>query len=193
MAYNTHALHHHSLDAALNMAKEKSPGFSSTHHVSSSSFQLEWYHLYEYKPREMEAAGLTIALLPLLISAAENYNNCIGPFLRYKRFSKEAGQFIQLLDVQKVIFRNECEILLENFIEKDVAASMLSNSNHPTWHDPQLHQQLVQLLGESEEACANIINLISGRLREVEQDCRDIVAALNNGEVSVMHVPLISS
>ena len=140
----------------------------------------------------MEAVGLALALPPLLISAAENYNNCIRPFLRYKRFAKEAEQFIQLLDVQKHIFHNECGILLENFVEKDVAASMLSDFDDPTWRDPKLNQQLIQLLGESEKACTNIISLISGRLREVEQECRDIVAALNDGEVSIMHVPLIS-
>ena len=141
----------------------------------------------------MEAVGVALALLPLLISAAENYNNCVGPFSRYKRFAKEAEEFVQLLNVQRIIFRNECQILLEGLIGGEVAASMLNNPNHPSWRDPALNEQLIQLLDKSETACANIINLISGRLREVELECQDIVAVLNDGEVSIMQVPQVVS
>ena len=139
----------------------------------------------------MEAVGVVLALLPLLISAAENYNNCVGPFSRYKRFAKEAETFVQLLDVQRIIFRNECQILLESFIRGDVAASMLNNPNHPSWRDRELNRQLIELLDKSETACANIISLISGRLREVQLECQDIVAILNDSKVSNMHVSLV--
>ena len=141
----------------------------------------------------MEAVGVALALLPLLISAAENYNNCVGPFSRYKRFAKEAEKFVQLLDVQRIIFRNECQILLESLIGGDVAATMLNNPNHPSWRDIGLNQQLIQLLDKSETACVNIINLISERLREVELECQDIVATLNDSKVSNMHVSLVIS
>ena len=141
----------------------------------------------------MEAVGVALALLPLLISAAENYNNCVGPFSRYKSFAKGAEKFVQLLDVQRIIFRNECQILLESFIGGDVATTMLNNPNHPSWRDPELNRQLIQLLDKSETACANVINLINERLREVELECQDIVAILNDSKVSNIQVSLVIS
>ena len=141
----------------------------------------------------MEAVGVGLALLPLLISAAENYNNCVGPFSRYKSFATEAEKFVQKLDIQKIIFHNQCQILLESCIRGDVAATMLNNPNHPSWRDPELNQQLIQLLGRSETAYADTINLISERLREIELECQDIVAILNDSKVSNMHVSLVIS
>ena len=73
----------------------------------------------------VEAAGLALAILPLILSAAKGYDNVLGPFIRYKRFAKEAKRYSKELDVQRTIFRNECRNLLEEVIEHDAASSML--------------------------------------------------------------------
>lgn len=91
------------------------------------------------------AVGLALGVLPLLISAAEHYDDCLRPFIRYKNFVKEADRFQNLLAIQKVIFKNQCRILLEEIIEHDVASSMLndpSGANHPSWSDIELEKQL---------------------------------------------------
>jgi hypothetical protein len=46
---------------------------------------------------------------------------------------------------------------------------MLKEVKHPSWQDPDLNEKLSIQLGESRAACTNIINLIQGKLKEVEE------------------------
>ena len=115
-----------------------------------------------------EAAGLALAILPLVVSAAKRYDSVLSPFLRYKRFAKEARIYSKELEIQRTIFRNECRNLLERVIDHDAATSMLNLCSHEPWSDAHLDSQLVQQLGESWKACVAIIELIEERLIDVE-------------------------
>lgn len=128
------------------------------------------------------AVGLALGFLPLLISAAEHYDDCLRPFVRYKNFAKEADRFRHLLGVQKTIFRNQCRILLEEIIEHDVATTMLngrSGANHPSWSDVGLEEDLCKLLGDSRESCITTIEMIEERLRYIECESRDIETTID--------------
>ena len=122
------------------------------------------------------AAGLALAILPLVLSAAKGYDNIMGPFLRYKRFAKEAKMYSRELDIQRTIFRNECRNLLEEIIEHDAASGMLDSLTREIWSDHQLEDRLVQQLGESKQACVSIIELIEERLQIIECENSDFSA-----------------
>ena len=129
-------------------------------------------------------AGLALGILPLLISAAEHYDDCLRPFIRYKNFAKEADRFAHLLGVQKTIFRNQCRLLLEEIIEHDVASSMLSPSpsganHHPSWSDIDLEDQLSQLLGDSRDACVTTVEMIEERLRDIKGESQDLETTID--------------
>ena len=114
-----------------------------------------------------EIAGLALAILPVFMSAAQQYNNCLGPFSRYKRFAKEARGYYKELEIQRTIFRNECRNLLEEIVDHDEASSMLDSLNQKAWTNKKLDEQLAQQLGESLEACIAIIELIEQRLQDI--------------------------
>jgi len=133
--------------------------------------------------------GLTLGVLPLLISAAEHYDDCLRPFIRYRNFAKEADRFRHSLGIQKTIFRNQCRILLEEILEHDVAATMLngpSGANHPSWSDIELEKELCRLLGDSKGACITTIELIEERLRDIECESRDLETSIDQDQVSIM-------
>lgn len=124
-----------------------------------------------------EVVGFTLALLPLLISAAEHYDDCIRPILRYRKIVEEVHLFQRNLKVQRTIFRNQCRILLESVIEHDAAIRMLGvGSNDPSWGDVDLEEQLTEQLGASKEACATSIELINERLQSIGKESRDLQA-----------------
>jgi hypothetical protein len=52
----------------------------------------------------MEAVGLVLGILPLIISAAEHYEDAFKPFKRYKKFAPELQLYQQQLGTQKTIF-----------------------------------------------------------------------------------------
>ena len=127
------------------------------------------------------AVGLALGVLPLLISVAEHYDDCLRPFIRYKHFAKEADRFLNSLGIQKVIFGNQCRILLEEIIEHDVASRMLdgrSGLNHPSWSDIELEEQLTQLLGESRGACITTVEVIQDRLRDISNESQGLATTI---------------
>ena len=137
--------------------------------------------------------GLALGVLPLLISAAEHYADCLRPFVRYKNFSREAHRFQNLLDIQKTIFRNQCRILLEKIVEHDVASSILNGSqgaNHPSWSDVELEAQLSQLLADSRGACMTIVEMIEERLRDIEAESQDLETIIYQDYPVFHHDPI---
>ena len=114
-----------------------------------------------------EVAGLALAVLPVLMAAAQQYNDSLGPLSRYKRFAREARSYSRELEVQRTIFRNECRNLLEEVVDHDTASGMLNALDQQAWEDKKLDKQLAQLLGDSLEACITIIRLIEERLLDI--------------------------
>ena len=124
-------------------------------------------------------AGLVLGVLPLLVVAAEHYDQCFRPFVRYKKIAKEADHFRDQLNIQKTIFRNQCRLLLEQIVEHDAAARMLKGPDDPLWHDAALDAKLNQLLGESREACVAAIKIIEQRLQDIQNESEELWTALD--------------
>lgn len=60
----------------------------------------------------MAEVGIVLAVLPLVISAAENYKNVCLPFKTVRRFAPEVRLFLRKLNIQRSLFREECHLLL---------------------------------------------------------------------------------
>lgn len=120
----------------------------------------------------MSGPEFALALLPLLISAIEHYDDCFRPLTRYRKFASELNRFQQLLKIQKAIFRNQCRILLENAVSQDVANQMLTERNHLSWCDVETEKLLMEQLGSSREACVAVIELIDKRVCGIEKESR---------------------
>ena len=137
------------------------------------------------KTGEMDGFGISfgvLGLLPLIISAAEHYNDCFHPFRRYRKFGAEVDRFQQQLKIQKTIFRNQCRILLENVTRDDAAASMLGERSHTLWADPETEQQLADYLKDSRDACVSTLQLIEERLKDVEEESQGLSAILDENQ-----------
>ena len=118
----------------------------------------------------MSGAEVVLGILPLLIAAAEHWDDCIRPFKRYRKFTTEVDRFQQHLKVQNTIFRNQCRILLENVTQDDAAGQMLAEPNHPLWSDPEMERQLTSHLAESRDACHTTIELMTERLEDLHKE-----------------------
>ncbi|MCJ1479096.1 hypothetical protein MMC13_007780 [Lambiella insularis] len=127
-----------------------------------------------------EVIGIVLAILPLLVSAAEHYEDCLQPFIRYRHFSTKLEQFQQRLNIQRTIFRNEVRILLESAIEHEVAVRMLEDKTHPQWQDECLERELLKQLDTSKDAYVTVIRQIEKQLREVEKDSGELERAIDS-------------
>ena len=121
----------------------------------------------------VEAVGLALAVLPLLISTAEHYDSCLRPFQRYKHFAREADCFRHLLSIEKTKFRHECRLLPEEFVDHDVARGILSGGSPSSPGDTTLETSFTRLLGDSKEACFNVAEMIRQKLQEIEDKSQE--------------------
>lgn len=136
-----------------------------------------------------EVAGLALAILPVLMSCAKQYNSCLRCFGRYKSFTKEARNYTKDIEIQRTIFRNECRNLLEEVVDHDAAASMLNMLDQEAWASKKLDEQLVQMLGESLQACITIIGRIEEQLQDLSKESKGFTSIIEQ-EKKVFFLPM---
>jgi hypothetical protein len=117
-------------------------------------------------------AGLVLGVIPLLISAVENYEVTFQPFVTYRRHVKEVQRFTAKLDAQRAIFHNECQLLLLAVGQN--LTDILRDPNHPARHDDSLSKPLKELLGSSYGICVLTVELINDTLREVTLETKGL-------------------
>lgn len=132
----------------------------------------------------IEAVGVVLGILPLIISAAEHYETTVRPFTRFIRFAPELSSFRQQLRTQKAIFINECRLLLAALVGRAQATEMMTDHAHPSWSDDGLEREMCDQLGGSGEACVDIIKLIEAKLAIIEGESIKFQGALPTPDVS---------
>ncbi len=121
------------------------------------------------------AAGLALAILPLIVAALENYEYTFQPVIIYSsRYRKEVKKFQDQLKVENFVFRHECHLLLRDVTSDDIK-SMLDNPKHVLWSNKELEARLEGQLNECCEACISALRLIN----EVLQDIAKSTGALD--------------
>jgi hypothetical protein len=126
----------------------------------------------------VEALGLVLGIVPLMISAAEHYEDVFRPFKRYRRFAPELDIYRQLLGAQKTIFRNECRLLLASLTGGQRASEMLKQKSHASWSDSILDERLSEQLGDSAEACLDVIGIMKAKLAVVEEEAASFASVI---------------
>ena len=142
----------------------------------------------------LEVAGL---ILPLLLSAFEHWDACAKPFARYKKFKREAMDYIDSIEIERAIFDNECRCLLGNIVEPTTVSGMLESLAHSNWHSEHVDGELAKYLGDSLRGCLSIVNLINQQLQELGEDSLELSEMLqqehevrDNRPSSVTHIDM---
>jgi hypothetical protein len=118
-----------------------------------------------------EVAGFVLAVLPLLISAIEHYEDVYRPFSHYKNFEPQTKKVQQALLTERTIFRNECSRLLGSSVDGSVARAMLGDVSHAGWTDEALSSSIDRWLGDSRDGCIAAVTAIQEQLEEIERTC----------------------
>lgn len=93
----------------------------------------------------IEIAALILAILPVVISAAEHYRDGLQPLREWKRYPREVDSLYWDLKGQLCLFRNTCEVLLRSVGGEDFDASpladLLNNPEGDGWKDTRLEER----------------------------------------------------
>ncbi|KAL9632428.1 MAG: hypothetical protein Q9204_003802 [Flavoplaca sp. TL-2023a] len=82
----------------------------------------------------IETAALALAVLPLVISALEHYNDGLTPIKNFFRYKGLIQELVDDLKLQTLLLRNTCEQLLTGVVESDTElAELLDNPTSSSW------------------------------------------------------------
>jgi hypothetical protein len=112
----------------------------------------------------MSGPEIIVAVLPLMISAAEHYKTVFEPFSRYRNFNTGVQRFRDSLKIQHARFRNTCKLLLEHVTHRELAIDILDCKAKA---EPRLNEELVLFLGDSIESCFCIVAQVSEVLEKI--------------------------
>ena len=118
----------------------------------------------------VEAVGLALAILPLIISSIENYQNVSSRFARFRKFAPEVNRFQMSLKAQKAIFENECRLLLCNVTDQGTADLILTNPSQSSHVNHTMASDFALQMGRCGEACFKIVEQIKQELGEIGID-----------------------
>ena len=116
----------------------------------------------------VEAASLALAVLPIVISVAENFSSAARALKRYRHFSSEVGHLSKLVRLQKTIFHGEIKLLLASCVGWDQAEQLLQNTDQSKWNDRELEESFVTRLGNIREPFLDLVQWINAELAEME-------------------------
>jgi hypothetical protein len=128
----------------------------------------------------VEAVGLVLGVLPLLISVLGHYQDVLRPFRRYSQFTSKAQRFCDELETERAIFQAECQILLGVMAEHEEAMKMLEDLSHSLWRDAVLGEKLRQEFGSLGYPCTSTISRINDKLIELDSKSKELVPDLSH-------------
>ncbi|KAK3202434.1 hypothetical protein GRF29_161g1155351 [Pseudopithomyces chartarum] len=97
----------------------------------------------------LEIVGVTFGLLPLIISAVENYPEVTDSFNFARKYRIELKTIKQTLDAEWAIFSSMLEYVLDGLISPDVIKNSLIRSSTEMWKEMSENYQFKERLGSS--------------------------------------------
>lgn len=98
----------------------------------------------------IEAAGLALAILPLIVNQADNYVQGLETLKMFgsRRYRREIKSHYNSLSTQQSILENVLERCFQGVVEyEEDIAELINSPLGPLWRDPTLQNMLSKKLG----------------------------------------------
>ena len=137
-----------------------------------------------------EIVGVVLGVLPLIISAIEDYEKIVDPVVTFRKYSKALQTFTTELNVQRDIFQNECIWILSRFVDGHELEAMLQDPAHSLRKvlrkDDKLDGNISKTLGASPyRQLRDILVLLSESLNEIYEETKDLSEGLSKPKTEV--------
>jgi hypothetical protein len=139
----------------------------------------------------MAEVGIALAVLPLVIAAAEHYSKAASAFSKYRCFTAELSYLSIRIKVQRAIFKDASKRLISVCVGHEEAERMLEDPEHSSWTDPIVERAFARRLGNCLNVLIDCLHLINNQLTKLENECQrfeDVNCELQVTVVSYHHV-----
>ncbi|EKG16004.1 hypothetical protein MPH_06826 [Macrophomina phaseolina MS6] len=117
----------------------------------------------------VELAGLVLAVLPLVISALEDYNEGLDPVKAFVKWENYLPQYIRKLRNQHVHYEQTLRLLLAPITTEYELAEMIAEPHGELWKDPEMARKLKLKLDESYDAYHQTIQDVEKIMRAIAE------------------------
>ena len=143
-----------------------------------------------------EVVGVVLGVLPLIITAIEDYEKIIGPIVTFRQYSKALKTFTTELNVQRDIFQNECIWILSRFVDGHQLEDMLKDSSHDLRNeikgDNRLDRAVSNTIGPHYGQLRDILQLIENSLNEIFDETKDLHEGLTRPSRAGVRIPPVA-
>ena len=139
----------------------------------------------------MEAVGTVLGVIPLILSAVENYRELYDQFEEYRNFDDTFSRFIESIQRQQARYQENLQRLLDPIISDPDDVDALINDLSLTdqrWHDGSLDGALKQRLATRHGSFFRVIGRIQTVLADLER-----MLQIKDGKVKSMLLLCTSS
>ncbi|KUJ19144.1 uncharacterized protein LY89DRAFT_683078 [Mollisia scopiformis] len=131
----------------------------------------------------VEVLGIVLGVLPLIISAAEDYKKGFEPLVRWKKFRFVFREFITSVDIQRQMFHLVLKRLLIRVpLPPEEKQKLSTVPNYQGWSQPATVDAMKVRLGDSYKACMEILRAMKEDMQELQT-----MMSLKDGSVDWAH------
>lgn len=118
----------------------------------------------------VEAAGLVLGVLPLIIEAVKAYADGVSTVERYLKYEIPLQDLSRALNLQYVLYQNTCKQLLNGLVEdNEERAALLEKPGGPAWATPELERKLQQRLSREYESFLETMSEIESVVSKIKR------------------------
>ncbi|CAG8930098.1 unnamed protein product [Penicillium salamii] len=116
----------------------------------------------------IEAAGVALAILPLVVNQLDNYARGLEKIKALRRYKWQLEDYSTGLSAQYAILLNTLEVSLEGVVDDhDQRSELISNPRGPGWKDAAFQHRLIQKLGRDYIAFTGTVKGLCGLLEDL--------------------------
>lgn len=119
----------------------------------------------------MEATGVALAILPLLLNQLDDYVQGLQTLksFRSKRYRRTLYEYFSNIGTQHTLFLNTLERILDGVVEyEDDIDELINNPSGGCWQRVELQKKLENKLGRSYAPFMAEMNQLSGLLQDLK-------------------------
>ncbi|MCJ1387909.1 hypothetical protein MMC18_000752 [Xylographa bjoerkii] len=115
-----------------------------------------------------EAAGLVLAVIPLVISALEHYAEGVSTITKWWSYKRELNSLVRVLDAEYARFLGTCEKLLHGLVSPAELKALIEYPGGPLWKNEVIDKKLKMRLQSSYSSYLRSIEDMAEAVKELE-------------------------
>jgi hypothetical protein len=116
-------------------------------------------------------AEIALGVIPLIGATFTTYRSLYTHLRAFRHYAKDLDRTIKKLGVQRNRFKLECWILLRHALDESSVKRL--EEGKASWNDPEVNDEFQRNLESSYQSCLSIIEDISSRLKELEEELKE--------------------